>query len=396
MIARASPLNRTVIRLKSMMLDDMPCDCPFSRLVKLPISTPSIILLKIGAWILSSLRLRRDLQSKVLLVGIATIYVPMVVNAQKIDTYPPVITPNMNRVWWDTTGKFSVFAKMQSHTARSIVLLTSDGRTIPIPKAKLSVADRIWVASITRQSATDAVVGAIKPASDYNGDRKCPVWGYDHISDFPKNFQGHVLFTQGSMVCGVENFAWFNSPVSEAEKIDAVLSAAATGVVSIPSGEPVTLEQRAAHPRSGKWVFRVRWRSKSLWVLADSLGKDRESFHNSIHNTLTQKETQHPVLTDGKQDDVKFAFSIYDEPILGFSSSTRLVSHFKSGWIYPRNMSESERMGAITLSPNTKLRIIEKLNPSAGLQHYLVEPLDGHAAGKKLYLHPDDICDERQ
>ena len=171
---------------------------------------------------------------------------------------------------------------------------------------------------VLKLTGTDTpVLPTEEPPSGDMGSRKCPVWGHTHISDFPENFEGLVLYTQGSMVHGFKDFSIFNSPTSEINDGTTFKLSATDGIESIPTGEPVTLEEKAVHPRSGMWVFRVRWGSKLLWVLADSLGKERDSYQRQINNLVRGKKLQHPVLTDGRSNDIKFAYSIYNQPILG-------------------------------------------------------------------------------
>ncbi len=51
-------------------------------------------------------------------------------------------TPNAFRTWTDSTGKFTVKAKLKSKSATEVVLLTEDDRELTLPITKLSVEDQ--------------------------------------------------------------------------------------------------------------------------------------------------------------------------------------------------------------------------------------------------------------
>lgn len=71
------------------------------------------------------------------------------------------------RRWTDTTGRFSVEARLLQHSATHVQLGTTDGRKIAVPMAQLSQADHDYLNSL--QSAPAAESMAANKSGSLNG-----------------------------------------------------------------------------------------------------------------------------------------------------------------------------------------------------------------------------------
>ncbi|MFZ4081125.1 MAG: trypsin-like peptidase domain-containing protein [Pirellula sp.] len=78
----------------------------------------------------------------------------------------PAYGQTIQKEWRDATGKFSIQAELDKLSAESITLRASDGRSIVIPRAKLSEADRAFLMGLDVLAESDQQLELILPHID--------------------------------------------------------------------------------------------------------------------------------------------------------------------------------------------------------------------------------------
>lgn len=170
-----------------------------------------------------------------------------------------------------------------------MTLETSDGKTLVVPKVKLSAADRAWIASITGPGLSPpSVKGDVQDFSALAQTGKSaglPPLEITLATTWPV---GSTLYIQGPLpVRANRDFEWYNLPVETADDVTELKKQMSRfGVVVIPEGQAVILLEQRSHPKSGASVYRVRFKDTAYWVLDGDIAAKPKEWREKLHEAL--------------------------------------------------------------------------------------------------------------